>query len=100
MNKLILEKVLLLNPNADGTKMKFEIETAVDEVLSYCNLETLPTNLVNTIAKYLVECSDNARGVTSISEGDTSITYKDNYSEGIVEALKGSLNRYRKMRTL
>ena len=87
------------------------IEDVIRECLSYCNLKEPPAELepfirrkVKTILDYEVETGGSSVfDVTSIKEGDTSITYNtDEVSRetiyGLSEKDKQALMRFRRLR--
>jgi len=87
------------------------IEDVIRECLSYCNLKEPPAELepfirrkVKAIIDYEAETGGNTVfDVTSIKEGDTSITYNtDEVSRetiyGLSEKDKQALMRYRRLR--
>lgn len=100
MKENILEYMQRLNPSLDLNKAEFDVECAIDEVMNYCNISEFPAQLERIIAKYLVSNSETPHGVESITEGDTSIKYSSGYTNSIVEALRGQLNKFRRVGTL
>ncbi|MGL5049777.1 MAG: hypothetical protein ACRC6E_03985 [Fusobacteriaceae bacterium] len=93
----ILEYMMLLNPNLEAEKTIFIIDSAIDSILSYCNITSLPIQLERPIAKYLSDNLGKVDGIESITEGDTSIKYTLENSNGIVDALRTSLFRYKRV---
>ena len=110
---------------SDTTKdfsLQFIMDTVVESILNYCNIEELPEGLVNTayrmcIERYTKEVSSTGTitapsgddtYVSSITEGDTSISFAKNQttqssnnsstsnSDEIIN-YKSILNRYRKV---
>lgn len=78
-----------------------EIEALIEEiklyVMSYCNLDLIPTSLNIFIEnKVIAELDRESSNIKSITEGDTSITYKES-RERISKEDKAILRRYRKL---
>lgn len=84
------------------------VKRAINRMLVYCNREDLPDQLEDTAAQIaedmlkvdMVKTPD--KEVTSISRGDTAISYKDNSQTrqstvGFMKNYEGMLNRFRKM---
>lgn len=92
----------------------FAIESAKQEVLSYCHIDYIPVGLYMTVVlmandaleqlKLKLDAEGDA-GVTQIKEGDFSITKDSKVAvlaqlsqmKGFVTNYKSTLNRYRKL---
>ncbi|EIL87054.1 hypothetical protein UU7_17301 [Rhodanobacter spathiphylli B39] len=111
---MTFEEMLALvkqNLKIDDGSMDLLIEDVIRECLSYCNLKEPPAEMepfirrkVKTIMDYEAETGGKAVfDVTSIKEGDTSITYNtDEVSRetiyGLSEKDKQALMRFRRLR--
>ncbi len=105
-------KTLLGIPTEDASRdipMQFVLDDVQETILNYCNLEKMPSGLINTAYRMAIDlCRYEAPGeeaapvrVSSISEGDTSTSFgrvSDELEGGILKDYKSQLNRYRKLR--
>lgn len=91
------------------TSLQFILDDVQETILNYCNLEEMPSGLINTayrmaIDLYRYDAPGEAAApmrVSSISEGDTSTSFgrvSDELEGGILRDYKSQLNRYRKLR--
>lgn len=89
--------------------LDFAMEDVRETILNYCNLEELPTGLVNTAYRMAIDLyryeqpgsSDTPITVTTISEGEISTSFSnaaDSLHGGVLKDYQGQLNRYRKLR--
>jgi hypothetical protein len=96
----------------DTTKdmlLQFAIDDTKELILSYCNLEELPIGTLNTAYRMAMDLyrnenlgnEDSSLGsISSISEGDTSVSYRSNtaeFKDSLLKNYKIQLNRYRKL---
>lgn len=105
----------LLGPNVVEEAAQFCLDECEGLALDYCNLEELPTGLQSTVIRmavdlYRLEGYGDAAGavgeVTSIKEGDTTITYERNRynaqtgagGAALLKNYSARLNSYRKLR--
>jgi hypothetical protein len=98
------------NLNIADTTKDLIISDVIQEVMNYCNLAELPSELepfirkkVQTIINYELENgTTSVFDVKSIKEGDTSITYNENVTKETVYGLspndKKSLQYFRRTR--
>lgn len=110
----MLEKLKLLLGIADGSKdnvLQFVLDSVTDMVLNYCNIDSLPEKLENTVLsmcvdKYRADClgQETTQGnVKNITEGDVSVSFGSAYSSAdnpAMEFLKGyepQLDRFKKL---
>lgn len=104
----------LLGINLEDTSKDVEIQFAIDDVtsiiLEHCHIEEIPKGLLTTAYKMSMKLYRNENlgseeiaigSISSISEGDTSTSFRDNvesdYKESILNEYKPKLNRYRKL---
>lgn len=86
--------------------LQFVMEHVTETILNYCNIETVPGGLVNTAYRMAVDLYRNETNIdgsiASITEGDTSVSYKQNteFSQSLLKDYRGQLSRYRKVRWL
>lgn len=105
------KRLLGMDP-ADTSKdmpLQFAIDDTQDIILNYCNLSELPKALETTAYRMAIDLYRNeAPGeettpvglVSSISEGDTSTTFKSPNSEfkdHLLKDYKSQLRRFRKV---
>lgn len=89
--------------------LQFSLDDTTDSILNYCNLEELPKGLENTAYRMAIDLYRNESPgeestplgtVSSISEGDTTTSFKNPTSEfkdHLLKNYKAQLNRYRKL---
>lgn len=98
---------LNLSEDKERTVRRY-IRRAVDKILIYCNRDDLPARLETTAAQIAEDMlaadhvAEGGKDVSSITRGDTSITYGDGASgrAATVDFMKNyqsSLNLFRKM---
>ena len=97
------------NDTSQDVPLQFVLDDVQETILNYCNIETLPSGLVNTAYRMAIDLyryekpgeADSPIRVASISEGDTSTSFA-NAAEalegGVLKDYKAQLNRYRKLR--
>ncbi|HHN8472381.1 TPA: phage head-tail connector protein [Clostridioides difficile] len=107
-----LKKLLGFSREDDSkdTILEFILEDVEEMVKNYCNVPTIPEQLNSTILRMAIEMYKNESlgsedvalgSISSISEGDTSISYRSSaseFKESLLKDYKAQLNRYRKIR--
>ncbi|WP_410496386.1 phage head-tail connector protein [Cellulosilyticum sp. ST5] len=103
----------LLGISADDDAKDILVQFALDDVesviLNYCNLSAVPDGLKTTWLRMALELYRNenlgsvegSKYVSNISEGDSSVSFKTNYSDFKDSLLKNyiaQLNMYRRLR--
>lgn len=99
-----------IEDTAKDTTLKCIISDVEEIITNYCNIEEIPTGLLNTSYRMAVDLYRNENlgheetalgSVSSISVGDTSTSFKqsvdDNFKDSILKNYKHQLNRYRKL---
>lgn len=111
-NKAVRYMTAMLGQASDSYEII--VEFAADKVLNYCNRNDLPDPLVSTVASIASDMfkdgfgnTEDTQEVSSMSEGDTSISFqtsKKNSASGqnpgadiYLAPYISSLKRYRKM---
>lgn len=85
--KALVKRRLTLNgyQNISDDKIDYAIEEAVQRVLNFCNLTTLPKELHYTIAKIvgdmLIPSEDKSQAAKVVKVGDTSVEFGRSYSD-------------------
>ena len=115
MDSLEFEKLkswlgIPLDDCSKDVALQFSIDDAVQTALNYCNLKELPDGLISTCYRMSIDIfrnenfgnEDSGVFVSSISEGDTSTSFKlketeSNYTDSILKNYSSKLNRYRKL---
>ena len=107
-----LEKLKILLGITDDSKdviLQFTIENVEEIIINYCNIEEVPEGLYTTgyrmcMDLYRNENLGNEEGalgsISSISEGDTSTSFRSNITEfkdSLLKDYKKQLNKYRKL---
>lgn len=90
--------------------LQFILDDALETILNHCNQPELPKGLENTAYRMAIDLYRNeAPGeneaplgpVSSISEGDTSTSFRvradEGYKDGLLKNYKAQLNRYRRL---
>ena len=107
-----LKKLLGFSREDDSkdTILEFILEDVEEMVKNYCNVPTIPEQLNSTILKMAIDMYKNESlgsedialgSISSISEGDTSVSYRSSaseFKESLLKDYKSQLNRYRKLR--
>lgn len=105
-------KALLGIPEVDTSQdvpLQFVLDDVRETILNYCNVEELPSGLINTAYRMAIDLYRHSRPgaaeapvkVSSITEGNTSTSFAsaaDALQGGVLADYKGQLNRYRKLR--
>ncbi len=106
-----LKSLLSIEDAALDTALQFVLDDVVETILNYCNLDELPAGLENTAYRMAIDIyraegigssSLSAGIVTSIKEGDATVSFadqssKDYYTESILKNYTAQLNRYRRL---
>lgn len=107
-----LKKLLGFSREDDSkdTVLEFILEDVEETVKNYCNISVIPKELNNTILRMAIDMYKNESlgsedialgSISSISEGDTSVSYRSSaseFKESLLKDYKSQLNRYRKIR--
>lgn len=97
-----------MDPSKD-VLIEFVLDDAASIILNHCNLVSIPDDLKTIWLKMAIDLyrnenlgnEESGKYVSSISEGDSSVSFKSNYSEFKDSLLKNyisQLNRYRRLR--
>ncbi len=101
-NDVLNELVLRGKAVGEGPAALSYISQAAESIKAYCNLPTVPEGLFYAwveVASCLISSGGGGGdNVASISEGDTSITFRSPAEQSdILSGFKPLLNRYRRM---
>ncbi|MBH7873488.1 phage head-tail connector protein [Clostridioides difficile] len=92
------------------TILEFILEDVEEIVKNYCNISVIPEGLNSTVLRMAIDMYKNESlgsedialgSISSISEGDTSVSYRSSaseFKESLLKDYKSQLNRYRKIR--
>lgn len=109
MELLKLKQLLGISPTdtKQDNILQFLIENVEETILNYCHLKKLPSGLLHTAYRMTIDLyqydrpsADTNVVVSSISEGDTTTSFKnaaDILQESILKDYKTQLNLYRKL---
>ena len=97
-----------MDPSKD-VLIEFVLEDTATIILNYCNLVRIPDGLKTTWLKMAMDLyrnenlgnEESGKYVSSISEGDASVSFKTNYSDFKDSLLKdyiSQLNKFRRLR--
>lgn len=90
--------------------IKFSLEDSYETIQNYCHTDGVAKGLYNTMFRMAIDlyrnenigCEESSMGVvSSISEGDTTVSYKNpasDFKESLLKNYKIQLNKYRKVR--
>ncbi|EGT5474328.1 TPA: phage head-tail connector protein [Clostridioides difficile] len=90
--------------------LEFILEDVEEIVKNYCNVSVIPEGLNSTVLRMAIDMYKNESlgsedialgSISSISEGDTSVSYRSSaseFKESLLKDYKSQLNRYRKIR--
>ncbi|MCI8363400.1 MAG: hypothetical protein HFG34_00370 [Eubacterium sp.] len=95
--------------HSKDSALRFAMEEAEEVVKNYCNINEIPAGLLNTACQIAIDIyrgmnqsEEEGPSVSSITEGDTSISFRKDMEESsvnnILSRYKVSLNRFRKVR--
>lgn len=105
----IVRSLLNIEDSTQDIKIKLILDAVGETICSYCNLEEVPKALKYTHCRMAADMykSENASGKadapSSISEGDTTVSFRDNtaskdyaiYADSVMKNYTTILNRYR-----
>lgn len=89
--------------------LEFVLGDVEEMVLNYCNLSQIPKGLINTVYRMAMdlyrsesigEAEGPTGGITSIKEGDTTVTFSQNenqFKDSLLKNYTAQLNHYRKL---
>ncbi|MBU5440297.1 phage head-tail connector protein [Tissierella sp. MSJ-40] len=112
MTQLEKLKKLLGIPLEDDSKdflLEFTLEDVEQIIKDYCNIKEVPGELNNTMLRMAVDLYRNENlgeeesslgSVSSIADGDTTVSYKSSaneFKDTLTKDYKVQLNRYRKL---
>lgn len=107
MQEKILEKLRELRAEDDHAAMEFAAERSEEMMKAYCNIHTLPEELLGTgvaLAGMLLNSSAataSSQKAKSIKEGDVSITFQEDGcgvdEKKLLDCFKVELDRWRRM---
>lgn len=101
-NDVLAELVLRGKAAGDDPAALSYINQAAETIKAYCNLPTVPDGLffawVEVASCLISSGGGGGDSVASVSEGDTSITFRPQSEQSdILSGYKSILNRYRRM---
>lgn len=103
----------LLGMSTDDTSKDISLQFIIDDVkeiiINYCHIEEIPSGLINTAYRMAVDLHRNENlgeestplgSISSISEGDTSVSYRSSateFKDSLLKDYKKQLNKFRKL---
>lgn len=112
MTNLEKLKKLLGIPLEDNSKdflLEFTLEDTEQIIKDYCHIKEVPEELNNTVLRMAIDLyrnknlgeEDSSLGsISSITEGDTSISYRSSateFKDSLLNDYRPQLNKYRKL---
>ena len=104
-----LKKLLGITGTDQDPILEFIIEDVTETIKNHCNLLVIPSGLLNTAYRMAMDLYRNENigdssisigQVSSITEGDTSTSFKSStaeFKEHIMKDYRAQLNKYRKL---
>lgn len=103
-----LKQLLGITGADQVTLLQFAIDSVTETITGYCHVDTIPGGAMNTAYRMAMDLyrnenlgSPNADNglIASQSEGDTSVSYKENtaYTQSLLKHYRAQLSRYRKL---
>lgn len=106
-----LKKILGIPLDNDSKDflLEFTLEDIEQIIKDYCNIKEIPEELNNTVLRMAVDLYRNENlgeeesslgSVSSITDGDTTVSYKSSaneFKDTLIKDYKTQLNRYRKL---
>ncbi|VUZ28529.1 Uncharacterised protein [Acetobacterium wieringae] len=104
-----LKKLLGITGTDQDPILEFIIEDVTETVKNYCNISSIPQGLLNTAYRMAMDLYRNENigdssisigQVSSITEGDTSTSFKSStaeFKDHIMKNYRAQLNKYRKL---
>ena len=107
-----LEKLKLLLGITDDSKdvvLQFVIADVEESIINFCNIDEVPEGLVNTGYRMCIDLYRNENlgdesnplgSISSISEGDTSTSFRSNateFKDSLLKNYQAQLIKYRKL---
>ncbi len=98
MMESILEKLLILLPNANTELLELLIEQSMDNFMAICCIEEVPERAANVIVQMTL-WHYNQRGAEGLT-GQSYSGMNESYAAEYPAPLKRSIHRFRRLRTL
>ena len=96
-----IKKLLGGDAPTDDFIISHALSGAESYILRYCNIDSVPNSLENTLIDIAAEiCREDSshNGIASLKEGDMSVSFSQGKTVGeIYSGFNGQLNRYRKL---
>lgn len=98
-----------LEDTSKDISLQFTIDDVTNVILNYCNIDNLPTQLITTAYKMSIELYRNENlgseesslgSISSISEGDTSTSFRSSateFKDSLLNDYRKQLNKFRKV---
>lgn len=110
LNKLKQYLGIELTDTSKDIQLNFIISDVEETIKNYCHVEEVPSGILNTSYRMAIDLYRNENlgheesalgSVSSISEGDSSTSFKqsvdDNFKDTLLKNYKPQLNRFRKL---
>lgn len=98
MKETILEKLLILVPNANEELLELLIEQSMDNFMAICCLDEVPERAANVIVQMTL-WHYNQRGAEGLA-GQSYSGMSESYATDYPTPLKRSIHRFRGLKTL
>ena len=110
LNKLKQYIGIEITDTSKDVQLNFIISDVEETITNYCNVEEVPSGILNTSYRMAIDLYRNENlgheesalgSVSSISAGDTSTSFKqsvdDSFKDTLLKNYKPQLDRYRKL---
>lgn len=103
-----LKQLLGITGTDRDALLQFCIDSVTETITDYCHVDTIPGGAMNTAYRMAMDLYRNENlgstdanngSIASITEGDTSVSYKENtaYTQSLLKHYRAQLSRYRKL---
>ncbi|MBC3804582.1 hypothetical protein GH808_09080 [Acetobacterium fimetarium] len=103
-----LKQLLGITGADQDAVLQFCIDNVTEAITGYCHADTIPGGAMNTAYRMAMDLYRNENLgstsvdnglIASITEGDTSVSYKENtdYTQSLLKNYRAQLSRYRKI---
>lgn len=104
-----LKQLLGIAGTDQDALLQFCIDSVTETITGYCHVDTIPGGAMNTAYRMAMDLyrnenlgsTDSSSGtIASITEGDTSVSYKENtdHTQSLLKNYRAQLSRYRKLK--
>lgn len=87
--------------SVEAASARFYFDSVCEKVMNYCNIDVIPAGLEYTVVEMAARAyNDGGRSVSSIRDGDTTVTYANTEGSDITAEYASQLNCFRQLRVI